>query len=450
MITYLGYILLIINICCLFYTDFLYAQTSFLVSFTAASVCNIALSSHTIGIQPVFLSAGFWILSIAIKNIYRVNYKFIASQLKNYLIMGMVFLGICAISAIKHKIFVLNGGFVVNDTNVVYSPITQFVYLFFGFILAFCIAAYNNNLTRIKFTFKIIILSGCFVALWGVFQLLCYYLHIKYPFFIFNNSGSAYAIGYQGVLSNINMKRIASVAVEPSILGQFLIVPFSILLVTNLFRGKIWNYYIDYVALLLIAVVLILTASASAVISLAFVYFSITFYRFFLEKNLVKLLCRIGLVVVIVGFMLVIFDGFYNFVYYYIFNKLSTMSGISRVDSVVNSFAVFLHHPLIGYGWASVRSDDLAVNLLANAGLLGFVVFVSFFIYIIWGLHKSIVHAYFKRDSRYITFFASGFFALIATLFYNQLTGFSYVFPMFWLVTGVSMAILNIRKVSEI
>ena len=411
--TYLFYTLIVIDILCFFRTDFLYKQTIFFVPFSATSFLNYSMNAHIVGFQPVFLSAFFWIASYSIKSVCRCDRKrmVVSKNILLFVIFAAAFLLACFFSVFSNYFFHPFDKYIL-DTQVYYSPFTQIIYVLFGLMLTFFIAIYNDNIDMILSSIKVIIISGGFVAFWGVFQFVLYHLNIGYPDFIFNNSGSVYAQGYTQMLTEIGLKRISSVAVEPSILGQFLIIPAGLLLGAKKFSLNFFSRPVDSFLLILTTAILILSTSSSAVISFVLLLAMCYFYK---KKIKIHFVCLEAFVIcILVVFVYAFIPVVRNYLDLFILHKLATFSGYDRFNTIKDAYKVFLENPLFGHGWGSARCHDLIFLLLATAGLFGFIPFASFIGSIAYKLNRlnfSLVSA--CRNNVYITYFSFSFFHLI-------------------------------------
>jgi hypothetical protein len=137
--------------------------------------------------------------------------------------------------------------------------------LFFGMIFVFFMLSALDTEAKIKATVKALLVSGAFIAVWGLFQFACFYLlRIDYPDYIFNNSKLETAQGFAQNLgvAGLEIKRISSVTHEPSVLAKFLLTVVPVLLSALLFKTPIFSRAKDRIALgLCIAVIFLSTSS---------------------------------------------------------------------------------------------------------------------------------------------------------------------------------------------
>lgn len=445
-ITYLGYLLLGAGIIFFLRTDVLYLLTIFFIPFTASSVLNISFG-HAVGIQPVFLIGSIWILNYSMKALVTNKNLSNIKYFLPYLIFAVCFLAVSILSILRHIVIFPYYSSILNSHQISYSPFTQLLYLLYGLIFTLFVALYNDNLQKINLTLKTILCSSAFIALWAILQYVCSHANIFYPDFIFNNSISPNAQGYKQILKSGHLKRITSVASEPSILGYFLIIPFCLLLIKKAYGSFVFGKNIDTTIFVLVFLTMVLSTSSATMLILAFILSLSFFYLLYLGrisgKMVLVLLCIVAMA--LAGYLFVPIIN--SYLGHYIFHKLSTGSGIERLDSVLKAGKVFLRNPLLGFGWGSVTSYDFAGLLLANTGILGFLCFVFFLGGLLFKLN------WFNLQNRARKFLLNieensvlsfSFVTLFVIIVYSQISGFSYCFPIFWFLLGICLAVNNV------
>lgn len=449
--TIIGYILLVFCIFSFRRVDLLYKLTIFSIPFTATSIVNFTIGTHSIGVQPIFMLGSFWMLSFLINAILRGQVQLLELPVK-YMSLLLIFFVICVLSVLKHYIVYPQYNFIIGNENIeLYTPLPKLLYLLFGIVFSFFLVFYNNNIDKVIITLRIVLFSGLFVLLWGAMQLTCHYLNIEYPSFIFNNSISTYALGYNGTFSLLggDVKRISSVATEPSILGAFLVIPMCYLLSFLQNRRAVFlTRFSDWLLLISFMCFAILTTSSALTLSLLFaIAVSFVYRSGGKEANKSNFIVFLVIITAVVIGLLFALPSLKEHFYINILHKLNTFSGQQRLGSILTAFAIFIENPILGFGFSSITCHDTVVLLLSTVGILGFIVFFLLAILLIidlWRANKMITKTGNYKAS---AIYGGTFLCLLATLFYNQISGFSYVYPMSWFVLGISMSLplLNLK-----
>lgn len=263
--------------------------------------------------------------------------------------------------------------------------VTQTAYLAFGVVLAFLVAAENCRTSKLIQTLRLYVWSCTFVAGWGLFQLWCNLTGHEYPAFLFNTSANMSALGYTEILS-AGITRISSAALEPSILGEELLLAFVVLLIALKIGRPIISRNCDYLALSLMSGALLASTSTTAYVGLAIALLLAAIALFssgisakayvFVFSGLVGVAALAIKLIPVVGDIASIV----------LVNKADTGSGISRLHSVSLAFYDFLSHPIFGAGWHAVDSNDLICLILANTGIVGLIAFGVFLLPIVRNL----------------------------------------------------------------
>jgi len=426
----------------IFNRKFLYDCFIFFIPFSATAIINIGSGDSGTAISPYLFLGPLWLISFCIYKIKTLSgFKGMNKAEISTILLLLGFAFIAFISLIMPVI--INGSEMANvsgklDTSdpIVFSTtnITQYIYLLFGIVMALALYLHNKDEDNYKHTIKIYAISILFVVFWGGIELFCYYKDITYPDFIFNNSISKYAGGFNGFLGEGGTKRISSVAVEPSILVQsvFIIVPF--LLFGLIKKQYIFNKYMDGFYLLLLYIFIIRTTSTVGVICLCVIsILSLFFYlkSLSLKKRLVFISLSVFIVPVVI---LAIYYLFQDIIDQTLFGKSDTYSSLERLSAVYEAWGTFLTHPVLGTGWGSVTSFDLFVKLLSNTGILGALFFSAFLLKVL--INQAKAKNAFYNDSFIKSAICISFCTLI---FSNMINGFSFVFGFFWLITGLIM-----------
>lgn len=277
-ITIIGVITIILSIIAFIKNeDWLLGLIVFFSTFTAAVAIDI--HSTTTAILPFEIPLILWIIKQFfnfIKYRPKINKEVIKSTLKNNKIFTalLIFTILLIISEIWLLISGLNYSyydtlfFKDNVLTFSMSNITQVarivIFLFFAMLLSLKI----NSKEKIKKLLKIFVVSSICAVIWGLIQYMLYLLNITYPADLFNNN-PYYSQGYNQHVGRI--KRISSIATEPSVFALNLLAFIPILFVNWLFFIKSENRYkktLLVVVMILTIVCAILTTSSTIFIGL--------------------------------------------------------------------------------------------------------------------------------------------------------------------------------------
>ena len=171
-------------------------------------------------------------------------------------------------------------------------------YLTFAMILSIKI----NNKEKIKELIKVLGITTFCAVIWGLIQFIMYYLGLEYPAFLFNNNPYA-AQGYDQMMYGI--KRICSIATEPSVFALNLVVFLPIIIVYVL-KESSKNTKKLSIAVILTMVCTILTTSTTALVGVAIIISVLTIYLIIKDKRerknrLIKVLLYSAISIVIAG-----------------------------------------------------------------------------------------------------------------------------------------------------
>lgn len=459
LITIIGWVLIPLGVVLFFIAPrWLYVLMVFFIPFSATAVVNIRTGLTGSGLQATIFFGSLWILSVLLKTIVtgriRLNYN-----LRLPFVLLSMFLGIELLSLMMP--ILIDGKLLVHFPELSHKEakllmfsgrhITQALYLIYGIIVAIMVAIKNSDVKQLSSSIKIYVLSGLFVSLWGVMQLFLYTLHIPYPAFIFNNSITPSAQGFRQVLGDLAIKRISSVAVEPSILSQFLLTVIPLLFFSIIRRSPIFTARFDRFCLLLVLFVLLISTSTTAYYGLFITSIVILVMMYSLRLLQFRhLIYSMGLfliasIALFIAIFLVPAGGV--LIQNLIIEKMMTYSGQDRLQSIINAWHYFLKYPILGIGWGSIGSHDLVVKILSNSGLFGFFSFGMFVFYTLSRHLKGFsCYLYNERDSIVFLWNMAIFVSFFVLLTINLLTGFAFVFGHFWFVTGISIAVTGLLR----
>jgi O-antigen ligase len=425
----------------------------FFIPFSATVVVNFPSGESGSGLQVSMFFGTLWVTWEALKVVMTGQLRTIPHD--NSLSVRLLLLFMVVVAASLLMPIIINGSLqvaspILLDTEM--TPltltshnITQTLYLAYGIIIAILVSITNQQKHQLRTSIKIYILSGVFVSLWGLLQWSLYQFDIPYPDFIFNNSINPSALGYRGVFDDINLKRISSVAVEPSILAQFLLTSTPFVFFAVGFRIPIFSLVIDKAVLVLFLIVLVLSTAFSAYLGLALLLCSVGLVTLIMQKfrRQFALILMGAAVLAVSAYLLSPFVGTYlNEI---IIQKGKSYSALERFSAAMNAWGYFLKYPVLGIGWGSATSHDLFIGLLATTGIVGFVVFVFFAFYLFNRLFKALkVYRTAQEVDEDASTLSAVTVSFITLLSLNAFTGFAYVFGHFWFIIGLAMAVPSI------
>jgi len=423
----------------------LYRLLIFSVPFSGTSVVNIGSGENAAGIQPWMYFGALVVLAEFLGWLLNPRRRVPLSLIKRGALVATFVLILSASLLMPEYI---NGKLEITSpslTDPFSEPlrfgernITSFIYVAFGATLALCIARRNLCDAEADLTEKSYLSAAMLVCFLGIAEFISHLLHFPSPTLLFRNSASEGARGYLGFLTE-GVTRVSSVAVEPSILAQYLMTALPLTLAPSLGLKYIFSKSADRFAFCLVLVVLILTTSSVAYISLAAAPLLLLPAIYGMGIGTRKIVFR--LLLGAAAFLLLL-SGFY-FVFPFVktvlnsvlFQKAISYSALDRLKTISLAWGYFKQYPLLGVGWGSVTSHDLIVMILANSGILGLIAFSLLSIAIIWPTLR-------RRDASEVTKRSRAMWLLswLFLLFASGISEFPFVFGHLWIVMGMGIA----------
>jgi hypothetical protein len=373
----------------------LYAATIISIPFSATAVANIGSGDSEKGVAAWLFLGVLWVVREMISGLPAWHTPgWFATRRARYGLLA--FLG--AVVASLSVPLLLNGTawvpeqFLLSNQTIplqfgMYN-LTQTAYVAFGVLLAIFAAAENCRSSRLFYTLKLYVGSCAFAAVWGLFELWCDLSGHAYPASIFNTNAGESALGYTEVLNLAEgtLTRISSVALEPSVLAQELLLAFVVLLVCLGLRRPLLGKKWDYAVLTLIAITLLASTSSTAYsgILAAIVVAAVALSRS--GKPWKPYLLLAGIVVGVGALVTTAVPLAAQIVDLMLLSKFESGSGLERLYSTGLAAQDFMSYPLLGAGWHNVNCTDLVFLILANTGLVGLIAFGSFLLPILRGL----------------------------------------------------------------
>lgn len=400
-VTFIGWIFLIVSAYGFFWNKkILFDLLTVSSIFTAASIVNI--KATTTGILPFYIIGLVWIIR-SLLDIYKEGIKtreIIKKIRKNKLIISiLIFIFIIILSELNlilfGKSFVIENLIKSESINVGFgkSNISQPIYTIFMLIIIIFMILELDNKEKLKRVVKVFSYTTVFAIIWGLAQFCMKYLNIEYPSWIFNNN-IAYSQQYNQMVYGI--KRINSVALEPSMFSLNLVIFLSIVMILWISKYKgicdtISSRIIIFITLILTLLCTILTTSTTAYVCLVVIILITTIYSIVspkgscLNKNKYRvfMLYLFGIIILLISIIYIakVFHIYWGtFVDTFLdmtIRKIGLESGNHRISAFKTAINIFKDSPILGFGYGSFRSFDLFSNLLANMGIVGLVSFSS-------------------------------------------------------------------------
>lgn len=407
--------------------------------FTATSVLNVG-GADPIGFQPFFLFAPLFIARILIsRTLGKKSWRFAQSPVYALVLFTII----CAVSLSVPLL--LAGDVVVYEPNLFTSGshdhllaltsrnVTQTLYVVFGVVIAVAISQVIASGNQVWRAVKVYLSSMIFVSLWGMLQFFGGIFHFSYPT-LFNNSIVASARGYRETMNGIS--RISSVAVEPSILAQCLLIAIAFLLASTLNRCYFWSRAKDTCILTLMIIVSLLSTSFSAfmgltVVCLIVIWRSRPMRRRFTLHGLLAGLVAVGIAVA------VLIASDHVWLPYFIdaiVDKSGSGSVAERLYSVKLGLTYGMKFPILGLGWGSYTSHDFWIRTFANAGMLGVAALFGFVALSVRNVLKWPATAPQDRSMK-----DGALAAWVGLLVLCAFTSFPYTFGYFWFIVGLCL-----------
>jgi hypothetical protein len=434
-----GVPILIMGVCFFFFSPrLLYAAMIISIPFSATAVANVGSGDGEKGVAAWLFLGALWVFRETISGLspWRTPGWFSTRHARYGL---LAFLG-AVVASLSVPLF-LNGTawvpeqFLLSNETIplrfgMYN-VTQTAYLAFGVLLAIFAAAENCQSSRLFYTLKLYVGSCAFAAAWGLFELWCDLTGHAYPAYIFNNNAGESALGYMEVLNLAEgtLTRISSVALEPSVLAQELLLAFVILLICLGLRRPLLGKKWDYAVLVLIATTLLASTSSTAYsgILAAMVVAAVALSRagrpwrpyVLIAGAAVGAGALVTATVPLVG----------QIVDMMLLNKFEAGSGLERLSSIGLAAQDFMRYPFLGTGWHNVNCTDLVFLILGNTGLVGLIAFGSFLLPVLRGLW---VTAGEEKLAGVVLLSAVALMVLLA-----EAAGLTYAAGYVWLVFGL-------------
>lgn len=392
-LTLLGYFIIPFGLfLALFKNKYLLLVALFFAPFGAASVLNI--KEITFGLQPsyyfaiLFIIKEFAIFLVKMK-ITRPNFWLLIFVLFSIasMILPVVFFGKIEVWHAEKGFYLLKPA-IHNFTQLGYL---LFCFLFYLFVKNF----FHRAADKEKFLKRIItvqIFSLVFISLWGIYQFTADYFSLPFTN-IFSERGGIYIS--QAHLGNL--LKINSTFPEPSMLAFYLVPMLG-------FIFALPSAYLKFNRILLMALIFfagLLTTSTSFLLGMV-VFSLLVFGRFFFsffrlksvrlsQKRILPMLLGVSILFVLAIMLFSRIEGMLSLTWQSTVAKfqLQEFSGIERMDRFLMGMRILKESNFLGVGFGTVRTTDLFSTLLANVGIIGFLLFLCYLLSVYLGLKKS-------------------------------------------------------------
>jgi O-antigen ligase len=446
-VTPIGWILLFVGLLlAIFRPRWLYIVTIFSLPFTATDIINVGSGLNASGVQAPMYLGSLLLIKHGLLALRGMSFPFPQKNRACLIWLG-TFVAVIALSLVM-PIWLdghvqvpasILGDLSTETLHLRSSNVTGVLYVVFGYAFAYLTVTLNQTAAAFRLTLKAFMAGLSFSALWGIFELACKATTIGYPSMIFNTGTSLATMGY--LENEAGFPRLSSVAVEPSIFAQSLLIAVSLCLPFVFGSLSLFGKTRDRCMFFLLVLVLCLTTSSTAYTGLFIL--ALTVILLSMVRGMLKLshfaipLIGIGLGTVIyrtVPAVEQILDSA-------LFTKSTGYSAIERLMTVNNALDMFREHPVLGIGWASVVSHDLFAQLLGNSGILGLLSFIIAMYSIFRALYRSIrSRDKSLRGTGLLRMDFALYVALAVTLATCAISGFIYMFAFFWFICGFAIA----------
>lgn len=367
----------------------------FFAPFTATAVVNV--QSPSFGLQPAYFFGLLFVGRFGAETLLRGGRVTLGRTERRALLILWLFLlavvvSILAIPVYDHVMVVRPSG-QLEALRFTSENVSQLLYVAVAVALVTAIAFSRPRPVDVRRGLLVLLAGGVFVSLWGWLQIYLYRLGLPYPDFLFNNSLS-YSQRYEQVLGVLGLKRMNSVAAEPSMLARFLLIPTFISYYCVVHRGFLLSQRMAVALAILFSLTLLATTSTTAFLGLL-AGFGV-FYLIALRSNrkspigisrrrrrrTILLLAVVTASLPVLAYAAArIYLGLSagevaDLLNVVLLQKLESQSGQSRWVGALNGLSLFASHPILGVGWGSNRTFDLTTNLLSTTGLVGTLLFV--------------------------------------------------------------------------
>lgn len=390
----------------------------FFIPFSCTSVLNVPAVTYSVA--PTLVTALLYLAGLGAMGAWTARVAIARDAL------------LCLGALVAFALFVLLSLCVAQIRyGITVTEVTQTVFLLFGLVMALVFALALSSEEPLERALRAFQWSAVFTCLWGLLQLLCFYAHLPYPAFLFNNSISDFSDMYAQRAGGI--VRIASVAVEPSFMAYSLLSFFTFG-ASLAFIGGVERRGLR-LAVGLSGLVLLLSTSSTA-------YFGLALFGLVVLAQRPALIPVAGLPAVLAAIAgLVALPGLREAVYTTTFGKANSYSYKDRTGTMAEALHQFQQHPLVGRGWGTDHSLSIVTQLLASIGVIGtglFVLAAGTTVLTALLVRRALNRRGASRTAPLLLGASNAFVVLIGV---SVASGFHYVTLDMWFVWGLLIAL---------
>jgi len=453
--TPIGWILLPLAITCYWLApQALFPLAVFFLPFSATAVVNVGAADSASGVQASMLFGALWVLRElpTLGRLSSSQYKRLQTPIRQ--------LGLFVVVVLLSWLVPLwiNGHLVIESAELGDSGsaplgftarnVTQTLYLVYGILFTICVALRISYCREFVRSIRIFMVSAIFVSLWGFLQFICGLLNLEYPAFIFNTSKTESALGYTQELRDVGLKRISSVATEPSMFAQCMLIAAILALFMVISPRPLFSKSWDRVALVIVLGALLISTSTTAYLGLAGIFILYPSALFYLKILRAKHLVSIFVFAAILGIVYTVISPAQGIVQSMIVEKGESYSVLSRVYSVLLARDYFVQYPVLGLGWGSVTSHDLVFKLLSNTGIVGLFVFSLFVVTALVRLWRS-ARSGELGDSGNVFWSICILTSLLTIIVASAAGEFAFTYGHVWFVFGLAISVPVLSQASK-
>jgi len=335
--------------------------------------------------------------------------------------------------------------------NTVGRMFEVFVYTVFILAMFFFIPHFFHRVKEITLAIKVFFFSALVFGVFGLYQ------------FIADMAGAGLEWTFltaKYTKSILGFTRVQAFFIEPLYFADFLILPivFCILILIKGVKSKNLKIFV-WLTLILSVLNFILTNARGAFMAMFFILLCLLIFNY---KKISKKILISGISIAVL--LAIIFGAIYfvapqskpgRFVYHAT-HPFEAAAYEERKETISFAWQMFKEKPIIGHGPGSfglqaplkeweVRENwkivnNLYLELLAESGILGFLIMISFFIYLLY----QIIKAYKKSENKLIQVLLQGFFLVILGILIQYNT-FSVIYlPYVWIVIGLAISTIKL------
>lgn len=332
----------------------------------------------------------------------------------------------------------------VDHVSIGVRQFTQLAYQLVWLLVSVSIAHLAKHKIETYSYIKAIIISAIAMSLLGFWQIL----HVLYPSWLLDNTANPFGHGSGQTIVGLALHRMASAAVEPSVLAAFLLFAVGMWLFLVAGRYYIFGKIADILGIAFLLITLGATTSTTA-----FVGFLVLFVLLLIvirkHRKIDKNYMLLSVVFFVIASALLYFtdDIAVPVFTHYVIDKTDSFSFLQRVNSINVANQDFLSFPMFGVGIGTVTSYSLPFWLLANIGLFGFVAFALLAVAAVRSLRpRDFDRIALDRYAEYATLRTALQYSFVLSLIIAMLSGPAIWFPYFWLPIMLILVTSKLRN----